>query len=57
MQDEIARIVLTLAGEDSPLVQLDPDEKASLTESMAQADRREFASDETIRAIWAKHGL
>ena len=58
MQDEIARLVLQLAGdEDQPPVELTPDETASFDESFAQAARGEFASDEEIRAIWAKHGL
>jgi hypothetical protein len=57
-QDEIARLLLqspTTRGE--PVVQLTPEEDASLDESFAQAARGEFASDEQIRAIWAKHGL
>jgi predicted transcriptional regulator len=57
-QDEIARLLLEIAGEDNAsVVQLTPDEEMSLDESMAQAARGEFATDEEIRAIWAKHGL
>jgi predicted transcriptional regulator len=36
---------------------LTADEEASFEESLAQADRGEFATDEQVRAIWAKHGL
>ena len=57
IQDELARMLLQLAGEDQPLFQLSPEEEASLDESLAQADRGEFATDEQVRAIWAKHNL
>jgi hypothetical protein len=56
-QDEIARIVLMIAGEDQPSVLLTPEEEASFERSMAQAARREFATDEQVRGVWAKHGL
>jgi hypothetical protein len=56
-QDELARVLLQLAGEDQPVVQLTAEEEASLEESLAQAERGEFATDEQVRAIWAKHGL
>jgi hypothetical protein len=57
VQDDLARILLQLAGEDQPVVQLSAAEEASFEESLAQADRGEFATDEQIRAIWAKHNL
>jgi hypothetical protein len=57
MQDELARILLQLAGEDQPVIQLTPEEASSLAASLAQAARGEFATDEQVRAIWAKHGL
>jgi hypothetical protein len=56
-QDELARMLLQLAGEAQPLLQLSPEEEASLDESLAQADRGEFATDEQVRAIWAKRNL
>ena len=56
-QDDLARILLQLAGEDQPVVQLTPEEEASFEESLAQAERGEFATDEQVHAIWAKHGL
>jgi predicted transcriptional regulator len=56
-QDELARVLLQLAGVDQPLVELTPEEDAALEESIAQSERGEFATDEEIRAIWAKHGL
>jgi hypothetical protein len=57
MQDELGRMLLQLAGTDQPPYQLSAEEEASLVESLAQADRGEFATDEQIRAIWAKHHL
>ena len=57
MQDELARMLLQLAGEDQPSLQLGPEEEASLDESLAQADRGEFATDDQVRAIWAKRNL
>ncbi len=56
-QDDFARVLLQLAGEDQPVIQLSAEEEASLEESLAQAERGEFATDEQVRAIWAKHGL
>ena len=57
MQDELARMLLQLAGQDQPVIQLTPEEEASFEESLAQEQRGEFATDEQLRAIWTKHGL
>ena len=57
MQDDLARLLLQLAGEDQPVLRLSAEEAASFDESLAQADRGEFATDEQVRAIWSKHGL
>jgi hypothetical protein len=57
MQDELARMLLLLAGKDQPVFQLSAEEEASFDESCAQAGRGEFATDEQVRAIWAKHNL
>jgi hypothetical protein len=57
MQDDLARLLLQLAGEDQGVLQLSAEEAASFDVSLAQADRGEFATDEQVRAIWAKHGL
>lgn len=58
-QDGIARIVLRLAGtEDATTpVALTPEERAAIAVSRAQAARGEFATDEEVGAVWAKHGL
>lgn len=57
MQDDIASVMLTLAGDDQPLVELSAADEASLAESLEQAERGEFATDQQVRAVWAKHGL
>jgi hypothetical protein len=57
VQDEIAAVVLQLAGEEPPVYQLTDEEKAALEESLEQAAHGEFATDDEVRAIWAKHGL
>ncbi len=58
IQDSIARVVLRLAGtDDEPPVTLSPEERAAIAASKAAAARGEFATDEQVRAVWAKHGL
>ncbi len=57
MQDDVARLLLQFLGEEQPVIPLTPEDAASFAESRAQAARREFASDEQVRAVWAKHGL
>jgi hypothetical protein len=57
MQDDIARMMLTLAGETGTVIQLTPEEEAAIAESEAAETRGDFATEEQIRAIWAKHGL
>ena len=57
-QDDIARVVLRLAGaDDEPPVPLTREEQTAIAASKAAAARGEFASDEQVRAVWAKHGL
>lgn len=57
VQDELARVLLQLAGTDQPVVQLSAADEASFEESLAQADRGELVTDEQVRAIWAKYNL
>jgi hypothetical protein len=57
-QDDIARVVLQLAGDDeAPTVTLSGDERTAIAASKEAASRGEFASDAQVRASWAKHGL
>ena len=54
-QDELARIMLQLAGVDQPPIQLTPEEEADLAE--AEIERGELATSEEVRAMWTKYGL
>ncbi len=57
-QDSIARAILALAGEDTGApITLTPDERDAIARSQAAASRGEFATDEQVRGVWAKHGL
>jgi hypothetical protein len=49
--------MMQLAGADLPApVVLSPEEREAIARSKAAADRGEFATDEQVRAVWAKHG-
>jgi len=56
-QDELARVILQLAGVDQPPIQLTTEEEADLAAAEAEIEHCEFASNEEVRAMWAKHGL
>jgi hypothetical protein len=57
-QNEIARAMLVLAGDEQDGVYiLTPEESAALAESEAEVERGEFATDDEVRAVWAKFGL
>jgi hypothetical protein len=49
-QDEIARAMLSLAGNDGEPEVIDPDHLPAVMEGLAQARRREFATDEEVEA-------
>jgi hypothetical protein len=57
-QDDIARVVLQLAGAEaaSPII-LSDDERSAIAASKQAASRGEFATEAQVRATWAKHGL
>lgn len=56
-QDDIARIVLQLAGKDDAApVALSADERAAIAASKEAAARGEFATDQQVRTTWAKYG-
>ena len=55
-QDELARVMLQLAGVDQPPLQLTPEEEADLVAAEAEIERGELATSEEVRAMWAKHG-
>jgi hypothetical protein len=54
VQDELARLLLQVAGEEQPVIQLTPEERADLAEADAEIVRGEFATDEHVRSILAK---
>jgi len=57
-QDDIARVVLRLMGaDDEAPVALTAEEQEAVAASKAAASRGEFATDDQVRAVWAKHGL
>jgi hypothetical protein len=57
-QDEIARAVFELVGLDpAEPVPLSSEEREAIARSKAAAARGEFATDEEVRAVWAKYGL
>lgn len=56
-QDEIAGAVLRLAGHERPVYALTPEEDADLDAADEEIARGDFATDDEVKAIWAKHGL
>jgi DNA-binding TFAR19-related protein (PDSD5 family) len=55
-QDEIARAMLTLAGEGPAPEEIDPAHLPDVLESLAQAKRREFATDAEVEAAFRRFG-
>jgi predicted transcriptional regulator len=57
LQDEIAHVVLMIAADaHSDPIALSDAERAAIAASRAAAARGEFATDEQVRAVWAKYG-
>jgi predicted transcriptional regulator len=55
-QDEAAFILLQFAGIE-PSVELSAEDEAELDASLAEEALGELATDEEVRAMWAKYGL
>jgi hypothetical protein len=53
-QDEIARAMLTLAGNEGEPEPVDPAHLSAVLEGLAQAKRRQFASDEEVAAAFRR---
>ena len=53
-QDEIVRAMLTLAGNEGEPEQIDPAHLPAVLEDLAQAKRREFASDAEVEAAFRR---
>ncbi|KJC38520.1 hypothetical protein UB31_32945 [Bradyrhizobium sp. LTSP849] len=51
-QDDIARIVLQLAGAEAATVILSDDERSAIAASKQAAARGEFATEAQVRATW-----
>lgn len=57
-QDEIARAILRLSGQADPEVAtLSADERAAIDRSKDAAARGDFASEDEVARVWAKHEL
>lgn len=55
-QDEIARLMLQMAGEDQGVYHLSDDELESLRASRQQARESRFAGEKDIQSVWARYG-
>jgi hypothetical protein len=53
-QDEIARAILTLAGNQEEPEAIDPAHLPDVLESLAQARRRQFATDAEVEAAFRR---
>jgi hypothetical protein len=56
-QDELARVVLQLAGHEQAPYIFTAEEEADLNEAETEIARGEIATDEQVRAMWAKYDL
>ncbi|MDZ4843585.1 MAG: hypothetical protein SH859_15775 [Hyphomicrobium aestuarii] len=54
-QDEIARMILSLAGRNDDVVVLTAEERSAIDRSREAADRGEFATDEDLRRVLTKY--
>ncbi|WP_411901845.1 hypothetical protein [Methylorubrum thiocyanatum] len=57
VQDAIARMVLSYAGEGEAVYRFTLEEEAEQDEADAAEARGDFATDEEVRAIWIKDRL
>jgi hypothetical protein len=56
-QDEVALAVMRLVGRDRSIYVLTSEERADLDAADAEIARGEVATEDEVRAMWAKHGL
>ncbi|HDZ73771.1 MAG TPA: hypothetical protein ENH55_13605 [Aurantimonas coralicida] len=56
-QDEFARVLLRLTGDDEAVYQLRPEEEADLIEAEAEIERGEFATAAEVEAVFSKYRL
>jgi hypothetical protein len=55
-QDELARVMLQLAGVDQPSIQLTPEEEEDLANADAEIARGDFGTAEEVHAMWTRRG-
>ncbi len=53
-QDEIARAMLNLAGNEGQPEEIDPAHLPAVLEGLAQAKRRQFATDDEVEAAFRR---
>jgi hypothetical protein len=53
-QDEIARAMLTLVGNDGEPEEIDPAHLPAVLEGLAQAGRRQFSTDAEVEAAFRR---
>jgi hypothetical protein len=56
-QAELAGIALQIEAQDAELAAEDEVTRAAISEGLAQAKQRKFASDARVKATWRKFGL
>ena len=57
MQDQVARMLLTYAGGEEPIVEMTPEEIADLIEAKAEVARGDVASSAEVKAVLSKYRL
>ncbi len=57
MQDDIARIMLSYAGDDERVIELSPEEEGDLIEAQKEMVRGKFATDDEVRTVLTKYRL
>ena len=56
-QDTFALALLSMAGEDTPVVHLDDETRAAVREGLAQAERGELVDDDVVAEADKRHGI
>jgi predicted transcriptional regulator len=56
-QDAFAVALLSMAGEETPVIHLDEKTRAAVRDGLAQAKRGEFVPDEEMEAFFKQHDL
>jgi hypothetical protein len=53
-QDEIARAMLSLAGDEGPLEQIDAAHLPAVLDALSHAKRRQFAADDEVETAFRR---